>query len=150
MKKITYRTIDELAKYFDQELESYLPVWILPDRTLFHRGYLIKELSNKNWGLFNSHNKELIDQYYTKSCALIAAHAYSTSDLKKFNQIKQLDTQYWSNHFDTSVYSNRINKEKKYDNYLLVLDKLENARTNEQNYRNAIAKSFMHTFMQKA
>lgn len=146
MKKLTRQKINELAKYFDNELEMYLPVLVLPDGSLFHKNYIIKLLNNKNWGLFNSKNGDLIEQYFMKSCALIAANAYANIDLSKFNLTKQLDSQYWSNYFDISVYEKNIKSEKDYEKYLILLDKLENSIVGAQVYKDKIAKSFKHTF----
>lgn len=146
MKKLTQQKINELAKYFDDELETYLPVLVLPDGSLFHKNYIIKLLNNKNWGLFNSNNGDLIEQYFMKSCALIAANAYANIDLSKFNLTKQLDSQYWSNYFDISVYEKNIKSEKDYEKYLILLDKLENSIVGAKVYKDKIAKSFRYTF----
>ena len=115
MKKSYNQLFNKFTEYFEQELDDNLPVLILPDKSLMYKKYLIKLIKNNNWGVFDINSGDLIEQYYLKSCALIAANAYFQLNFEKFNLIKQLDNQYWSNYFNIKVLENSIKSIKDKD-----------------------------------
>ena len=86
--------IKELANYFDQELQTVLPITILPNGALGYKNFLVKQLSNANWGLFNVGTQDLLNQYYLKSCALMAAKFYNNIQIANRSEIKELDNHY--------------------------------------------------------
>ena len=146
MKKSYSQLFDKFTEYFEQELDSNLPVLMLPDKSVVYKNYLIKLIKNNNWGVFNTNTGDLIEQYYLKSCALIAANAYFLLDFKKVNLIKQLDNQYWSNYFNIKVLENSIKSIKDNERYLIALDKLENSDAHVNYCKNTISKTFRQTF----
>ena len=146
MKKSYNQLFNKFTEYFEQELDDNLPVLILPDKSLMYKKYLIKLIKNNNWGVFDINSGDLIEQYYLKSCALIAANAYFQLNFEKFNLIKQLDNQYWSNYFNIKVLENSIKSIKDKDRYLILLDKLENSDAHINYCKNTISKTFRQTF----
>ena len=144
--KNSKKTIRELAQYFDQELQTSLPISILPNGALVYKDYLVKQLPNNNWGIFNIMNKDLKDQYHLKVCALIAAKAYTHRYFHKCIEIKDLDNNYWANYSDFVVYKNIINKSTD-DQYPILLTRLEESDYRANKVKNKISKLFKHTFV---
>lgn len=147
MKKIELRSIKELESFFTYTLETYLPIWALPDGSLLYKNYRIKQLSNQNWGVFNFQNKDFVDQFFTKSCALIAADSHLNVNVNIYNQVKQLDTRYWAHCFDATLYRNSINNSRSYEDYLTFVNKLEYTKLKETYYKNKIAEIFVQTLV---
>ena len=59
--------VKELAEQFSHELDSKLPVHVMPNGDIIYKEYLIRKLSNDNWGIYNRSNKDLIDQFFLKT-----------------------------------------------------------------------------------
>lgn len=140
------KTIKELASYFDQELQSILPIAILPDGSLGYKNFLVKQLPNKNWGVFNIKNKDLINQYYLKSCALMAAKFYNNRQFTKCQEVKLLDNSYWSNYSDSVIFKNNINKVSN-DKNSILLTRLEESSSQAELYKQRISLLFKWTFV---
>lgn len=146
-KKPKTKTIKELAKYFDQELQATLPVSVLPNGTLAYKQFIIKELANGNWGLYNIHSKDLLDQFFLKSCALMAAKAYSMANLPKYFEVKRLDNRYWANHCDAQVFKHNIKLAKDYSKYLILVNRLEHSTELAKFYKAKISQMFRWSFV---
>jgi hypothetical protein len=138
--------IKELAYYFDTELQKQLPISLLPNGSLVYKDFLVKELQNGNWGLFNIQTKDLINQYYLKSCALIAAKSYSSRQFKKCFEIKELDNGYWSNYSDTLIFKQNL-KSVKEDRYAILETRLEESTHQSTVYKHKIYSLFKLTFV---
>jgi hypothetical protein len=137
----------ELKKYFDQELQAYLPLTVLPNGDLSYPPFLIIHLNNGNWGIVNALSKDLIDQFFLKSCALIATKSYAILNLSQFHEIKNLDSLYWS-HYQTFINLEKtLNDIKDYDQYQIVLNKLEHNQIQADMYKQKISKIFRLAFL---
>jgi hypothetical protein len=145
MKKRT-KTIKELAKYFDEELQSSLPITILPNGALGYKNFLVKQLPNSNWGVFNVGNTDLVNQYYLKSCALMAAKFYNHKQVVKCYEVKDLDDGYWSNYSDSIIFKNNLVKVND-DKYQILLTRLEESSYQAKLYQNKISVLFKWTFV---
>ena len=139
------KTVKELANYFDQELQSLLPISILPNGALAYKNFLVKQLPTGNWGVFNIKNKDLVNQYYLKSCALMAAKFYNHRQFIKCNEVKALDNSYWSNYSDTVVFKSNINKVSD-EKFLILLTRLEESLNQAELYKQRISLLFKWTF----
>jgi hypothetical protein len=138
--------IKELVEHFDVDLNNSLPISIQPNGDIVYKDYVIKLNKFKNWAL-HYRSGPIVEQFYLKTCALMAAKAYHRLDLNKFNSIKQLDSHYWSNYCDTLVFKNNIAKKTiAYDRYLILLNKLEYSQEKSDFYKNQISQSFKWTF----
>jgi hypothetical protein len=152
MKKQTKKSnkpklIKQLATELQSELEQKLPVTVLPDGAMVYKDYLVKQTKQGNWGLYHIVTKSPIDQYYLKTCALMAAKAYARTNIEKFLEVKRLDNRYWASHIDTQIYTNNIKNTKDYDRYLILLNKLEDSKYKETFYKDEISKMFKWTFV---
>jgi len=149
MKKRKFKTkeIKELAESFKEDFKATLPITALPDGSLVYKQYLIKETDKKNWGIYHLESRTLIDEYYLKTCALMAAKAYNNTDMIKFFSTKRLDNRYWANHCDTLVYQKNIKTAKDLDRYLILLNKLEHSTTLTTHFKDEISKMFKWSFV---
>jgi hypothetical protein len=107
---------------------------------------LVRQLPNQNWGVYNTSNKDLINQYHLKSCALMAANAYHHRFFSKCSEIKELDNSYWSNYTDFMISKNYI-KSSNNEQYPILLTKLEECDYRASLYKNRISKLFKNTFV---
>jgi hypothetical protein len=137
--------IKELASYFDKELQKRIPLTILPTGGLVYQNYLVKRLENDNWGVFNIHNKDMKNQYYTRSCALMAAKFYSHRAFTKSDEVKDLDDNYWSNYSDSLIFKHNLSSAPS-TTYPIILTRLEESQHLSSFYRAKIFIMFRHTF----
>ena len=140
------QVVKELAEHFQSELDRKLPITVLSDGGAVYKDYLVKQTKDGNWGLFNYKNSTQIDQYYLKTCALMAAKAYSATNLEKFFEIKRLDNHYWASYSDNQVYRNNIKSAKDFERYVILLNKLEDSEYKTQHYKEAISRMFKWSF----
>lgn len=141
------KVIKELAGHFDKELQARLPITVLPNGIIVYKDYAIKKMPSGNWGIFNLFNKELIDQYFLKSCALMAAKSHSLTNIERLNEIKQLDNRYWANYTDSLVFKNNIKLAKDFDKYLILLNRLEYCNEQVNYYKDEISRMFRWSFV---
>lgn len=146
-RKINKIKVKQLAEQFQEELDRKLPVTVLPDGGIVYKDYLIKQSKNEMWVLYNYKHGNLIDQFFLKTCALMAAKAYSHTKLEQFFEIKRLDNRFWANHSDTQVFKHNIKTAKEYERYLILLNRLEESTVKEQFYKEEISKMFKWTFV---
>lgn len=152
MKNITKhkpkkRVIRELAEQFDIELNKQLPITLLPNGDTVYKNYIVKQLPSGNWGLYNFKTKELVDQFFLKSCALMAAKAYNYVQMRRFKEIKTLDSRYWANYCDSQVYKHNIKITKDNDRYLILLDRLAHSQSQVGQYKAEISRMFKSSFV---
>ena len=141
------RVIKELAQHFEEDLKKSLPISIQPNGTVVYKSYYIKKNSNENWGLFNMNTHDQINEFYLKTCALMAAKAYSNINLDKFHEIKRADNRYWSNYCDSQVYRKNIKTAKEFERYLILLNKLEHTEFLAEHYKEEISRMFKWSFV---
>lgn len=141
------KLIKELAQQFESEINSSLPVAVLSNGNMIYKDYLVKQLANGNWGIINIKNKDLVEQYFLKTCALMAAKAYSSINMTKFVEIKELDNKYWANYSDSVIYKTNIKTAKEYERYLVLLTKLEESNRKTRFYKDEISRMFKWSFV---
>ncbi len=146
-RKIPTIRIKELARELSSELEQKLPLTILPNGGIVYKNFLVKQKKDGTWAVYNYQDRNFIEQYFLKTCALMAAKAYNNIQLDKFHEIKRLDNCYWANHSDTQVYSHNIKITKDFNRYLILLNKLEESKLKETYYKDEISKMFKWSFV---
>lgn len=147
MKNPKYKVIKEFAEYFDQELKATLPLSVLPDGSLVYKNLLVKQLDNQYWGVYNIISKDLINDYYLKSCALIAAKEYSHRHYEKYQNIKFLDNKYASVTTDATIFKNNIELITDDERFHVMLTRLEESNAQSQYYRQLILTMFRNSFI---
>lgn len=139
--------IKEFANYFDQELQTTLPLSVMPDGSLVYKNFLVKQLDNMNWGMYNIDSKDLINQYYLKSSALIASKAYNHRQYEKYYEINDLDKKYAVLSNDKIIFKHNIDLVTDADKYEILLTKLEESTVQFQFYQHLILRLFRQTFI---
>lgn len=148
MKKPQSKTIKEFASYFDQELQATLPISVLPDGSLLYKNFLVKQLDNTYWGVYNIISKDLINEYFLKSCALIAAKEYNNRQYETYQSVKLLDKKYASVTNDATVFKHNIKLvEDDNEKYHIMLTRLEESSALSQFYRQTISRWFRQSFI---
>ena len=141
------KTIKELASYFDKELQTKLPISVLPDGSLVYKNFLVRQLDNENWGVFNIESRDLVNQYYLKSCALVAAKAYNYKHFNKYFEIENLDKKYQTNYHNFLVLKNNIKSVSDSEKYHVMLTRLEESSQQAYYYKQLISRLLRRTFV---
>lgn len=140
-------SVDKLAESFDIDFKKILPLIPLPDGSVVYKNYQIKENKRGRWVIYSTHALDPHGEFNLKSCALIAAKALSRVQLEKYNEIKMLDTKYWSNYYTTQVCQHHIKKIKDFEHYLIMLNKLEHSSWIADNTKSEISSIFRSSFV---
>jgi len=138
--------IRELASDFVNELNSNLHLIILPNGDIVYKDFIVSRTPNNYWGVFNCKTKELVSEFFLKSCALIAAKEYNNLQFSRYQQIKHLDRRYQSHYSDIIVYRHNIKNVADTDTYALILNKLEESEARAKEYQVRISRLFKCTF----
>jgi len=139
--------IKELAEHLETEVNKQLNVVILPNGAVAYKDYVIKLTAQGNWGVYNYKNSDFIEQFYLKSCALMAAREYNRADLQRFNEIKIIDRKYWSHHSDEQRCKKYMPATKDFERYQILLNKLEYSKDKAEHYRDQISRMFKWSFV---
>ena len=139
--------INELASQFEAELNKSMPVTLRKDGSLLYKNYVIKQNNNNNWALYYDGSNESIDEFYLRTCALMGAKAYQSTDLTRYFEIKRLDNKYWASYSDNQVYKKNIKTAKDSERFMILLNKLEDSETQAQYFKETISRMFKWSFV---
>ena len=140
--------IKALAATLDVEFKNIIPLVPLPNGAVAYKDYVVKQTKIGSWGIFMSRTgSDCHGEFNLKTCALIAAKALSLVQLEKYQEIKQLDNKYWSNHYRSTVYEYNIKRTKDFERYLILLNKLEDSKWKASHYKGEISKLFHWSFV---
>jgi hypothetical protein len=139
--------IKELASQFEAELNKSMPVTVRKDGSLLYKNYIIKQNNNNNWALYHAGSNEAIDEFYLKTCALMGAKAYQSTDLNRYFEIKRLDNKYWASYSDNQIYRKNIKTAKDSDRFMILLNKLEDSDAQATHFKEAISRMFKWSFV---
>lgn len=141
------KIVKTLATHFEAELNQKLPVTVRPDGSIVYKDYYIKSKKNGNWALYDIRSRDQIDEFFLKTCALMAAKAYYQTNLEKFMEIKRLDSSYWANQCDNLVFRSNIKKAKDFERYLILLNRLEETELQMSYFKDEISRMFQWSFV---
>jgi hypothetical protein len=141
------KVVKDLAQQFEADLNKALPIAVQPDGSIVYKGYVIRLTKNGAWGIYHISNKDLVEQFFLKTSAIMAAKAYDKVQLERFFEIKRLDNGYWSNYCDTLVYGKNIKTAKDLDRYIILLNKLEYSTSLSEHYKEKISQMFKWSFV---
>lgn len=141
------RVIKDLAQAFDSDMSKTMPVTVLPNGDVSYKDFIIKPTGHQTWGIYQHKGQELLNEYYLKTCALMAAKYYSACQLERYSEVKRLDTRYWACHSDSVIFKNNMKLAKELDRYIVLLNKLEDAESKAAFYKDAITRMFKWAFV---
>ena len=141
------KIVKNLATQFEAELKQNLPVTVRPDGSIVYKTYYIKSKKNGNWALYDTRTKDQVDEFFLKTCALMAAKAYCSTNIEKFLEIKRLDSSYWANQCDNIVFRNNLKKVKDFERYLILLNRLEETELQMSYFKDEISRMFQWSFV---
>jgi hypothetical protein len=147
MKKPKKQVIKELASHFEEDLNKSLPFVVHSNNVISYKKYAIVKNASNNWAMHHTVSKDYINEFYLKTCALMAAKAYDASNMTRYHEIKRMDTQYWASYSDNQIYKKNIVKAKDFDRYMILLNKLEHSQEQSEQYKNEISTMFKWTFV---
>jgi hypothetical protein len=139
--------IKELASQFEAELNKSMPVTVRKDGSLLYKNYVIKQNNNNNWALYYNGSNESVDEFYLRTCALMGAKAYQSTDLTRYFEIKRLDNKYWASYSDNQVYKKNIKTAKDSERFMILLNKLEDSEVQATHFKEAISRMFKWSFV---
>jgi hypothetical protein len=139
--------IKDLAEQFSQEFEAKLEVHILPNGDISYKDYIIRQLPNGNWGVFDKVFMDIKDEFHLKTCALMAAKSQTRLNLDRYSEIKRLDSQYWASFSDLQVYKKNIKTAQEFERYVILLNKLEETDIKHRNVKDKISVMFKWSFV---
>lgn len=136
----------ELETFLREELSKELPIVILPDGSIIYKQYKIKKNKHGLWVLRYTTTGDFIENFRTKSSALLGAKFYDRNRLRQFNQVKVLDTAYWSNLSDSQIFKYRINTTKDLDRKSMLQSRYDLASAKSKNSAGKISQMFKTHF----
>lgn len=140
-------TVRELAEEFNIEFNSAIPFKILPDKSLIYKNYLVKQNRNGYWSVYDVNSKNIIHEFFLKTCALLAAKQYYCQRFDIYGQIKNLDRRYQAHYSDIVVYQYNIAKITDPDQHNILENKLHECRIKAKSYQQQISRMFKCTFV---
>lgn len=147
-KKFTPKPkLAELAGQLDEEFKKHVKVTLLKNGAVGYKDFVIKQNKKENWCIYHVKNfQDMIGEFKLKTCALLAAKAYSTTSINHYFEIQDLDNRYWASHSDMQVYKRIIKKPISLDRYIIILNKLEDSELKERDLKRKITSLFHMSF----
>ena len=135
----------KLERFLEEEFKKKTPLLVLEDKTLVYKKYKIKQNRSGNYNLLHSNN-DLIDTFKLKATAAIAAKHYYHNKFSSYNEIKNLDTEYWTNSMDSFVFKERYRNCKDSSKKEIYLARWDITSKRAELYKAQIASIFKNSF----
>ena len=108
----------------EQELLNELPIKV-NGNVITYNNYIIKQDKQGYWDLYaNFNGLDLVNKFYLRISAVMAAKQYEKSKMQEFNSILSMDSHYSKLHNDILHFRHQMKKTSdvvKKDNYLFRL-----------------------------
>lgn len=137
---------EKLEKFLDEEFSKNIPLLVLPDKSLVYKTYKVKQNKQGNWDLRHAKNNDFVDQFKTKTAAIIAAKFYHHSNFNRYHEIKHLDLHYWNNSQDAMIFKYRVNTTKDLDRRDIFQWRFEITNNRAKHYKSQITQMFKSNF----
>jgi hypothetical protein len=135
----------KLEKFLEEEFKNKVPLIVLPDNTLVYKRFKIKKNRKGCFDLTHINN-DIIDTFKLKATAAIAAKKYHYNRFDLYNNIKNLDTEYWTNSIDSLLFKQRFYSCKNTDKKLIYLARWELTEYRAKHYKEQITMMFRSSF----
>lgn len=127
----------ELAEIVKDKVAASVPVQYLPDGSVIYKNYKIVS-DNGSFKLTKIRSRTVIDNFKTKSAAILAAKFYDTNNFTDYSNIKHVDQVFYSNQIDAEIFKYRIKTTKDLDRKDLMQWRLEVVEQRAQRYKQEI------------
>ena len=135
----------QLENFLEEEVKKTMPLAILPDNSLVYKRYKIKQNKKGTWNL-SYLGGDFIEEFKIKTTATLAAKFYDRDNFTRYNEVKMLDVQYWTNSTDASIFKYRRENTKDYDKRDLYTWRWEIADSRAKHYKELISRMFKANF----
>lgn len=135
----------KLERFLEEEFKKKTPLLILSDKTLIYKKFKIKQNKIGDYNLLHSNN-DLIDTFKLKATAAIAAKNYYYDRFDLYNDIKNLDIEYWTNSIDSLIFRERYRQCKDANKKDIYLARLDITTKRAERYKAQIASIFKNSF----
>jgi hypothetical protein len=146
-RKPTAKALKDLATHFEEDLKKTLPIVVQPNGIAVYKNYFVKKNKLENWALHSVQSNDFVDQFFLKTCALMAAKALNSTKMAQYAEIKRLDYLYFTNFAESQTYTKNLKGATDFDRYLILLNKLENSTELAEIYKTKISTMFRWTFV---
>jgi hypothetical protein len=123
----------EQYRMMEQELLNELPIKV-NGNVIEYNNYIIKQDTQGYWDLYaNFNGLDLVNKFYLRISAVMAAKQYEKSKMQEFNSILSMDSHYSKLHNDILHFRHQMKKTSdvvKKDNYLFRLQECYHKLTN--------------------
>lgn len=135
---------EKLASLLEEEIKK-IPLVVISDKVLAYKKFKIKQDKKGMWVLIDPHG-DIVDKFRIKTTASLAAKFYDQTNLKKFNEIKILDGQYWCNYIDSEIFEYRYKTTKDLERKDYFICRWELSKSRTARYKNEISSLFKANF----
>ena len=136
----------QLETFLKDELNKELPIAILPDKSIVYKHYKIKQNKQGLWNLKYLKTGDFISNFRTKSAALLAAKFYDKNKIHQYNEIKLLDTEYWTSLNDSEIFKYRISTATDLDRKDMLRSRYDQASAKSKRSAGKISQLFKTHF----
>lgn len=135
----------QLESFLEEEVKKTMPLAVLPDNSIVYKRYKIKQNKQGAWNL-SYLGGDFIEEFKIKTTATLAAKFYDRDNFTRYNEVKMLDVQYWTNSTDASIFKYRRENTKDYDKRDLYTWRWEIADSRAKHYKELISRMFKANF----
>ena len=136
---------EKLERFLEDEFNKKIPIVVLSNKDLIYKRFKIRKNDNGIWE-FRHVSGDLIDKFYLKATALLAAKFYSVNRFDRYNEIKNLDTGYWNNSLDSIRFDGRLNQTNQLEKKTLYYARQNLTAARVERYKAQISSMFRNNF----
>jgi|688.fasta_scaffold00357_38 hypothetical protein len=136
---------EKLEKILEEEFNKKVPLLVVNKNCLLYKHYKIKKNVLENWDLQDQSGR-IIETFKLKVNAALAAKFYDRNQIEKFNEVKNLDTKYWTNIIDSLIFREKCNKTKDMIKKDIYISRWDITKTRAEQYKLEISKLFSYNF----
>lgn len=134
-----------IEEFVSKELAVNPPITSLSNNIVVVNDLIVKKNKKEMWTLRRL-SGPIIDSFYLKSSAIIAASFYSKNNFKSYSSLKILDDMYVKNKSDATRFYQRYVKSKDPDIRDIYISRYTESLGNAETAKAQLIKQFNHLF----
>ncbi len=136
---------EKLEKIIEEEFNKKVPLLVVNKNCLLYKNFKIKKNKLENWDLQDQTGR-IIGSFKLKVNAALAAKFYDRNQMHRFEEIKNLDTKYWTNVIDCLIFREKYNKTQDIIKKDIYISRWDITKTRAEHYKLQISKLFSYNF----